>query len=151
MAFAAIVNGATGLLFSMSSVSVDDTAIWPSIERLVGELAALSDVISGLRSWGDEQTIETTYVNLGCSIWKGVQLAVKVLPDGRRFLIAVNAAVSEARPVWSGLPAGVTALRTTIDGASDIPVKDRSASDHFGAFDVRVYELVMLRSGGSKM
>ena len=31
MAFAAIVNGATGLLFSMHGVSTADAAIWPSI------------------------------------------------------------------------------------------------------------------------
>ena len=35
MAFAAIINGATGLLFSMAGVTKGDPAIWPAIERLV--------------------------------------------------------------------------------------------------------------------
>ena len=34
MAFAAIVNGATGLLFSMHGVSTADDAIWPSISQV---------------------------------------------------------------------------------------------------------------------
>ena len=34
MAFAAIVNGATGLLFSMHGVSTADAAIWPSISQV---------------------------------------------------------------------------------------------------------------------
>ena len=142
MAFAAVVNGATGLLFSMSGVSVDNDAIWPSIEKLVGELSGLADVLAGVRSLQDERSIETAYVNLGFSIWKGVQIAVKLLPDGRRYMIAVNAATSPARPVWSGLPAGVTALRPMDAGARDIPVDQRSASDDFGAFEVHVYLLV---------
>ena len=142
MAFAAVVHGATGLLFSMFGVNVHDDAIWPSIDRLVGELSALSDVLAGVRSLEDEQSIQTTYVNLGFSIWKGVHVVIKLLPDGQRYMIAVNAATSPARPVWSGLPVGVRVMQPTDDGARDIPVDNRSASDDFDAFGVRVYLLV---------
>ena len=43
--------------------------------------------------------------------------------------------------MWSGLPAGVTALRTTIDGASDIPVKDRSATER-GVYRLPIYKIL---------
>ena len=51
-----------------------------SLLQLVGELSALSDVLSGTRAWEDEAAIRTSYTNLGFSIWKGVQIAVKVRP-----------------------------------------------------------------------
>ena len=41
MAFAAIVNGATGLLFSMHGVSTADDAIWPSIRQVSLMLASV--------------------------------------------------------------------------------------------------------------
>ena len=126
-----------------------------SLLQLVGELSALSDVLSGTRAWEEEAAIRTSYTNLGFSIWKGVQIAVKVRPDGRRFLLAVNASWDPAEPTWFDLPAGVTALRP-VDAspagqergsAEAIRVEEleetgRGAGDRFGPFEVRVYEMV---------
>ena len=126
-----------------------------SLLQLVGELSALSDVLSGTRAWAEEAAIRTSYTNLGFSIWKGVQIAVKVRPDGRRFLLAVNASWDPAEPTWFDLPAGVMALRP-VDASSAgqergsaeaIRVEDfggagRGAGDRFGPFEVRVYEML---------
>lgn len=153
MAFATIINGATGLLFSMHGVATADP-VCPSLQRLLGELRGLATVLAAERGRAEERALRCAYENLGFSVWKGVQTAVKALPDGRRFLLAANASWDPANPTWSGLPLGVVALQPVVHsaggGAARPPpihvVQDASntrvVSDRFEPFGVRVYELV---------
>ena len=135
MAFADIIHGATGLLFSMHNVPKDGP-VWQDIRRLAGELRGLHDMLAA-RSV--DLPLAASYANLGYSIWKGVETLVKE-HEGRRYLLAANSAFDPAEVTWKGFE-DVTCLRA-LGEDRDVPVRSGAASDRFEPYGVHVYELV---------
>jgi prepilin-type N-terminal cleavage/methylation domain-containing protein len=136
MAFADIVHGATGLLFSMHGVHPGST-VWDDICRLASELRQLHDVLAGRTI---ALPLVTHYENLGFSVWRGVQTLAK-LHDGRRCLLAVNSDCNPATVTWQGFDDAV-ALRA-LGERREVAVQAGAASDRFEPYGVHVYELLV--------
>ena len=134
MAFADIIAGATGLLFSMFNLPFASPA-WEDVQRLIGELSELHDVLAG-RTVGLPLT--TTYRNLGFTVWHGVQTLAKER-DGRLYLLAANSAFDPAEVTWSGFT-GVSALEVPGEDRH-IMVRNGQATDAFEPYGVHVYRI----------
>jgi hypothetical protein len=136
MAFADIINGATGLLFSMYRVPIDKP-IWQDIKRLVAELSELHPVLAGRTV---DLALRPRYRNLGYSIWKGVQLLAKE-SDGKLYLLAANSAFDPAEVTWSGFdPEAVSALRV-LGEERQVSMRKDAATDWFEPYGVHIYAL----------
>ena len=138
MAYADIVHGATGLLFSLYNVPLDSEA-WRNARRLASELNAIHDVLA---SPPIDMPLESSYENLGFSIWRGVETLVKER-DGKRWLFAVNSAFDPAVVTWNGLDE--TERLRVLGEDRDVPVHDGTATDRFEPYGVNVYELLERR------
>jgi len=134
MAFADIIAGATGLLFSMYNLPFGSPA-WADVRRLVMELSALHDVLAGRTV---ELPLTATYRNLGFTIWHGVQLLAKE-HAGALYSLAANSAFDPAEVTWSGFT-GASALEVLGEDRR-IPVRNGSATDGFEPYGVHVYRI----------
>ena len=134
MAFADLIHGATGLLFSMHNVRID-SEVWQDICRLAGELRGLHEVLAGETV---ELDLKPRYTNLGYSIWKGVETRVKA-HDGKRYLLAANSAFDPAEVTWRGLQK--TACLRVLGEGRELLVSSGAATDRFEPYEVHVYEL----------
>ncbi|MSP12221.1 MAG: hypothetical protein EXR62_04595 [Chloroflexi bacterium] len=136
MAFANIINGASGLLFSMYQVALDQP-VWQDIRRLVGELRDLHDILAGHTT---NLPLRPRYRNLGYSIWKGVQILVKQAGD-QLYLLAANSAFDPAEVTWSGFnQTSATHLRV-LGEERQVPIHNGAATDTFEPYAVHVYAL----------
>jgi len=134
MAFADIIAGATGLLFSMYHLPFGSPA-WEDVRRLVGELSELHDVLAGRTV---DLPLTSTYRNLGFTIWHGVELLAKE-HAGHLYLLAANSAFDLAEVMWSGF-AGASALEV-LGEERQIIVRNGAATDTFEAYGVHVYRI----------
>ncbi|MBI2193450.1 MAG: hypothetical protein HYU36_15855 [Planctomycetes bacterium] len=137
MAYAEVISGASGLLFSMFRVPADQR-IWQDIRRLVRELRGLHDVLAGRTL---KPPLQTRYRNLGYSIWRGVETLAKE-HGGKRFLIAVNSGFDPAEVTWTGFDAQRTRSLSVLGEGRTVPVVNGSATDFFSPYAARVYEVV---------
>ena len=135
MAYADIVHGATGMLFSTHNAPLG-SPVWQDVCRLAGELRDLHDVLAARAV---DLPLESSYENLGFSIWRGVETLVKE-QDGRRWLLAVNSAVDPAIVTWRGLD-NTSVLQARSEDRK-VPVQAGTATDRFEPYDVHVYELI---------
>lgn len=134
MAFAEIVAGATGLLFSMFNIPFGKP-VWRDIQRLVAELRGLHDVLAGRTM---ALRLRTSYRNLGFSIWKGVTTLAKE-SNGRRYLLAVNNAFDPAEVTWSGFRRA-RSLRVRGEKRR-VRIHRGSVTDWFEPYEAHVYEV----------
>ena len=136
MAFADIINGASGLLFSMYEVHIDGP-IWQDIKRLVAELRGLCDVLAG-RPAGI--VLSPRYRNLGYSIWKGVQILVKE-SAGKLYLLAANSAFDPAEVTWTGFEQTGASILQVLGEERRVKIARGTATDYFEPYAVHVYAL----------
>jgi len=134
MAFADIIAGATGLLFSTYNLPFGSLA-WADVQRLVGELSALHDVLAGRTV---ELPLTAAYRNLGFTVWHGVQLLAKE-HEGNLYLLAANSAFDPAEVTWSGFM-GESALEVLGENRR-IPVRNGEATDSFEPYGVHIYRI----------
>ena len=136
MAFADIIAGATGLLFSMWRVPVI-APVWADIRRLVAELRELNDVLAGRTA---ALPLQARYRNLGFTIWKGVGVLAKKA-DGKLFLLAANHAFDPAEVTWSGFERTNARALRALGEDRRIKITHGRATDRFEPYAARVYRL----------
>ena len=133
MAFADIVAGATGWIFSMYHLPYGGTA-WEDVRKLLGELQALHNVLAGRTVFSP---LTPHYRNLGFTIWEGVQILMKE-HNGQRYLLAVNSAFDPAEVTWTGFDASSL---NVLNEDRQIAVQQGKATDYFEPYAVHVYQL----------
>ena len=136
MAFADIISGATGLLFSMWRVPVA-APVWADIRRLAAELHELHDVLAGQSA---ALPLQARYRNLGFTIWKGVGVRVKKA-HGNLYLLAANHAFDSAEVTWSGFERTKASTLRVLGEDRKIKIVHGGATDRFEPYAARVYRL----------
>lgn len=136
MAYDAIINGATGLSFSMYKMPIEHPA-FKGISRVVKELRNLNDALTAAPV---EQDVEISYTDLGYSIWDGVETLMRRKGDDV-YLFAANTAFDPAQ-ITMKIPGILNNSAAIVQNEGrEIAVEKFGISDYFEPYAVHVYKL----------
>jgi len=135
MAYDAIINGATGILYWGTAYTPQPSPFWNDLKVVVRELADFQTVLSAP---SEHLTIQKEYREMGHSLDRGVEILAKKV-ESSTYLITANADKNPVKVTLKGLQAfrSVKVLREN----REMSIRHGTFTETYKPFDVHIYRL----------
>ena len=135
MAYDAIIQCSTGLIYWGLHRTPRDTRFWADLRRVLAELLSLGDVLSAPAV---RPTATVVHLEMGHSVDRGVRMLAKER-DGVLYVLTANADKNPARVRIEGL--GPATGATVLGEDRAVRIRGGVLTDDYAPFDVHAYSL----------